>query len=161
MGGRVRTEAEKEAHRIRERERYYKNRSTVEGLAAEREKRRAYYHKNKERIKQRGKAYLARPEIRALRAARDAYYKKTPAGIASYKRARRKYDGLPLPTRPEPHACELCNKQSRIPLHLDHDHKTGRFRGWLCFNCNTSIGKLGDTVEGLKRAIAYLERADE
>jgi hypothetical protein len=43
-------------------------------------------------------------------------------------------------------------------LCLDHNHETGKFRGWLCDNCNTGIGKLGDTVEGLERAIAYLKR---
>jgi len=28
--------------------------------------------------------------------------------------------------------------------------------GLLCFNCNTSLGKLGDTLEGLTKAINYL-----
>ena len=42
--------------------------------------------------------------------------------------------------------------------HLDHCHKTKRFRGWLCSNCNQSIGKLNDSVECLKKAIKYLER---
>jgi Recombination endonuclease VII len=48
--------------------------------------------------------------------------------------------------------------QEKGRLHLDHDHATGAFRGWLCMCCNTAIGKLGDTVEGLNRAVAYIER---
>ena len=39
---------------------------------------------------------------------------------------------------------------------VDHDHATGRVRGILCFNCNFAIGKLGDTLEGVLRAVRYL-----
>ena len=57
---------------------------------------------------------------------------------------------------PPPDKCELCGRVES--LHLDHDHITHEFRGWLCRSCNTSLGGLGDNVEGLLRAIAYLER---
>ena len=40
---------------------------------------------------------------------------------------------------------------------LDHDHKTEKFRGWLCKKCNTGLGNFGDSIEGLKKAIRYLE----
>jgi hypothetical protein len=43
-------------------------------------------------------------------------------------------------------------------VHCDHDHRTGKFRGWLCRMCNTAIGALGDDVDGLERALAYLRR---
>ena len=46
-------------------------------------------------------------------------------------------------------------------LCVDHDHETGEFRGWLCNDCNASIGKLGDNLEGLMRAVAYLKRAEK
>jgi hypothetical protein len=39
---------------------------------------------------------------------------------------------------------------------IDHDHKTGLLRGVLCNNCNTGLGKLGDSEAGLLRAISYL-----
>lgn len=51
--------------------------------------------------------------------------------------------------------CEICGKPSK---HFDHDHETGRYRGRLCQSCNTGLGKLGDSVEGLQRAIQYLCR---
>ena len=41
--------------------------------------------------------------------------------------------------------------------HIDHDHVTDRIRGILCGGCNTAIGKLGDNVEGLERALAYVK----
>lgn len=90
--------------------------------------------------------------------------KADPELEAAYREIRRKerYEGhgYPVPTREMPPTCELCSAAPRTrALHLDHDHVTGKFRGWLCAKCNTGIGKLGDNVEGLRRAIAYLERA--
>ena len=42
-------------------------------------------------------------------------------------------------------------------LHLDHDHSTGDFRGWLCSNCNRGIGLLRDE-DGVQKALDYLRR---
>jgi hypothetical protein len=55
-------------------------------------------------------------------------------------------------------SCQCCEiKVSHLVL--DHDHSTGNFRGWVCRNCNQGIGKLGDTVEGVQKALAYLQKA--
>lgn len=68
--------------------------------------------------------------------------------------------GLPEPTRPMPELCECCGGPSngQGSLHLDHCHKTGKFRGWLCHSCNVGIGHLGDTITTLRRATEYLIR---
>lgn len=50
--------------------------------------------------------------------------------------------------------CELCNR--RAGFHLDHDHVTLEIRGLLCMQCNTGLGKLGDTVEDIENALHYL-----
>lgn len=50
--------------------------------------------------------------------------------------------------------CALCGKEAE--LHVDHDHDTQQIRGLLCQTCNTGIGKLGDTVGSLEKAIGYL-----
>jgi hypothetical protein len=42
---------------------------------------------------------------------------------------------------------------------FDHDPETHKFRGWICQNCNTAIGKLGDNLAGLMAAIRYLQLA--
>lgn len=41
------------------------------------------------------------------------------------------------------------------------DRKRAIAESVLCFDCNTSIGKLGDNIEGLQRALRYLEKASE
>ncbi|KAK1548910.1 hypothetical protein Q3G72_018810 [Acer saccharum] len=51
--------------------------------------------------------------------------------------------------------CGICEKElSEMPshhIHADHCHATGQPRGVLCHNCNTSIGRLGDNIEGIKK----------
>lgn len=58
--------------------------------------------------------------------------------------------------------CESCHREclgaGAQGLHGDHDPETEYFRGWLCFHCNTGIGKLGDSVQGLQEALNYLMR---
>jgi hypothetical protein len=56
---------------------------------------------------------------------------------------------------PKPDVCECCGE---IPFQwaLDHDHSDNSFRGWICTRCNTGIGKLGDNLEGVVKAINYL-----
>jgi len=51
--------------------------------------------------------------------------------------------------------CLICKKKTKLVI--DHDHKTGKFRGLLCRECNLGIGLLKDNVTILKMAIKYLE----
>lgn len=69
-----------------------------------------------------------------------------------------KANRYPMPTRPRPDACELCGgiNANGKALSLDHCHLTHIFRGWLCNKCNTGLGKLGDSIEGLETALVYL-----
>lgn len=63
--------------------------------------------------------------------------------------------------------CAICERPERSTdkkgwtkaLAVDHDHDTGAIRGLLCANCNKGIGNLGDSVETLIAAAAYLGAA--
>ena len=89
----------------------------------------------------------------------NAKWRNSPQAAATILRGRIKFHGYPTPTRDKPDFCECCHAPAtdfKKGLALDHNHTTGEFRGWLCTNCNTGIGKLGDNLQGLERAMEYL-----
>jgi hypothetical protein len=90
-----------------------------------------------------------------------AWQKRHPERArANSLRSWRKNAGIPEATRPCPQHCECCGTPLvKGKVHLDHDHVTGKFRGWLCNSCNLGIGALGDSIDGVKKALAYLRRA--
>lgn len=55
-------------------------------------------------------------------------------------------------------ACGCCGGAIGTEAHVDHDHRAKLVRGLLCSDCNLGIGKLGDNLTGLRRAIDYLQR---
>ena len=64
---------------------------------------------------------------------------------------------------PQPHEgtpCDCCGRVGK--LQLDHAHHGSRaWRGFVCRSCNIGIGHLGDTSEGVAKAVAYLAAAKE
>ena len=59
--------------------------------------------------------------------------------------------------------CAICHKPfiSEVKMHIDHCHKTSKFRGLLCQPCNQGIGFFFDDPQLLQSAAAYLERTKE
>ena len=58
--------------------------------------------------------------------------------------------------RKRPEQCEICGSIGKICF--DHNHKTGKFRGWLCTRCNLVLGHVKDNVQLLKALSEYLEK---
>jgi hypothetical protein len=64
--------------------------------------------------------------------------------------------------------CEICKQpearrrkgsESPTALCLDHCHKTGKHRGFLCHHCNTGLGQFKDNPKFLQEAIEYLKKS--
>lgn len=56
--------------------------------------------------------------------------------------------------------CPVCDKKKEHKFNndicLDHNHSTGKIRGYLCGSCNASIGKFHEDPKILERAILWL-----
>lgn len=59
------------------------------------------------------------------------------------------------------YCCAICNTTKPggpgNEFVIDHCHDTGKVRGLLCNHCNTGLGKLGDKIESLEKALDYLK----
>ena len=59
--------------------------------------------------------------------------------------------------RPRPASCEVCGSTNgKERLAWDHCHTTGRFRGWLCKQCNVALGLVKDNPNTLIKLSSYL-----
>jgi len=71
----------------------------------------------------------------------------------------------------EHHCCPICNRtEAEVEGQggrktgawvVDHDHKTEKFRGWLCHKCNRALGAFEDNIDRLQSAIEYLLNEQE
>jgi hypothetical protein len=115
----------------------------------------AAYAAFREKERNRVRAWNAANPVKR-RETQNNWKKKNPEKRRRWDRLSR---GLPEPTRPAPQICECCGRpESRkgYVLALDHCHLSGKFRGWLCNNCNVALGKLGDTEAGVLNLLRYL-----
>jgi hypothetical protein len=139
----------------------------IRDAAARRKYATAWLNKNRAYVNAKNRIRRAGPEGDQIRAAERKrvlrHRKRYPDLLLSRtRRYKRKHLGIPEPTRPAPPRCECCSWPVELCTHkrlnVDHDHITGAFRGWLCNGCNLSIGRLGDTVEDIQKAVEYLRR---
>lgn len=59
--------------------------------------------------------------------------------------------------RKKPKCCEVCKKSDRR-ICFDHCHKSQKFRGWICSNCNSALGHTKDDPKLLRKLAAYVEQ---
>ena len=73
------------------------------------------------------------------------------------------YDQVKVMLEERNYKCDICNQESDHrydKLCVDHNHKTGKVRGMLCFSCNTLIGNGKDDPSILDNAAKYLRRTN-
>lgn len=132
----------------------------------------------KNRVAATEKKYRQRPEVRAKYLQYQASYRKVNATrvnlqiqewIQAHPGIQREYNLQKFGLTPAEYEAQLVRQGSvcaccgsppaaKRRLAVDHDHKTGRLRGLLCHRCNLGIGSLGDSIEGVERALAYLRQ---
>ncbi len=96
-------------------------------------------HRPKKNAKQR--EYFAKnPDVRREKVLRNVYRLEPVAAENLLSR--------------QGHACALCSEPFTTTPRVDHDHKTGKVRGFLCHGCNVGLGALGDSREGFLRMAA-------
>jgi hypothetical protein len=140
-------------------EKVYSQKLSAEARAKKNARQRAYYAENKERHAEKVSAWqAANPE--KVRASSEKWRKGNPAAVREIKRrsdARSAGADYESTTRNEPALCEACGSPPRkYQLCWDHDHTTGRFRGWLCSGCNSALGLLKDDTNRILKLHEYL-----
>ena len=58
------------------------------------------------------------------------------------------------------YCCAICGSarpDGKGNFHIDHNHKTGKIRGLLCYKCNSVLGYAHDNIKILMCAIEYLQ----
>ena len=122
-----------------------------------------YYQKNKEKIKERLKAYNQRPEVKA-KAKIVSVKKGQRRKLKQYGMTQEDYDNLLLL---QGSVCAICFKPETAydprlklikRLAIDHSHETGNTRGLLCVRCNLTLGRLHEDVTLLQSMIMYLNK---
>lgn len=126
---------------------YYRNRNVKDGKASE--CKACNYDANRKTPSHKGS------QKRALDAKRKSLRTYTDRVFYTYRVS--KEEAARLAVVP---ACECCGAvlggDGGRTRHVDHSYATGKVRGVLCAQCNTGLGKLGDSASGVERAAQYL-----
>lgn len=124
---------------------------------------RQYYWKNKDKRNAYTKAYRAKPENKARRIEYDRKKRAAPeykAKMREYHKRKNRSQRAFLAGRPQPDVCDVCGRPEnhKDGVVFDHCHQKGHFRGWLCRNCNWTLGLVEDDPSILLKLISYLKR---
>jgi hypothetical protein len=105
---------------------------------------RWYEQKNRKRKNENARRWAANNPERRLAIRRKYHYGVTEGQVTQMLRSQR-------------NRCGICRKKPKL-LHVDHDHKTMKFRGMLCGNCNRGLGLFQDRALIVYKALKYLTK---
>ena|SRR3990167_856097 len=133
-------------------------------------------YKSKEKRKENSREYRKR-NLEKVRAHDRERYKKNPEKkiaysiewqrknperlknqrlLRNYGFSMKKYNAL---LEEQKGLCAVCfSLPNKRRLAVDHNHKNGKVRGLLCYNCNIGIGFFKEDILVLENAINYLTR---
>lgn len=125
-----------------------------------RQLKKEYRLRNLEKIKENNRKWRLSPSGKKWMEEYRKKYRNTPEIKQRYKEymskwhlnRREKIVGSKKPSK-----CPVC-KRSGIRICVDHDHKTGKIRGWLCDKCNVTLGRVDDSPKILMALIKYLKK---
>ena len=138
---------------VRERQRF---------LAAERRKDPEF----RKRLNAKKREYSKTAKYMERRRVWARKYRRTESGSRAEMRGRLKGYGITLADYgrmlcEQGGVCAICKtlrvSKAHPRLNVDHNHKTGKVRGLLCWMCNRGIGLLGDDLKRLESAVEYLK----
>jgi len=134
-------------------------------------KEHKHFHKDSKNIRNKGLAYYCRDC--ACKNSRKNHKARIDKNDKLYKAQKKngnikqKY-GITLQEYTEKlvqqKTCAICGVELSTDdpnVHLDHCHKTGKIRAFLCSNCNRGIGCFHDETWKLQKAIEYLNSHSE
>ncbi len=115
---------------------------------------RIWYRENREKAKAKFRSYQKANRFRlALKLSKVAAKRNDHlACTATIEEIKAAFTGL----------CTICGvpeAELNVNLNMDHNHRTGEFRGWLCSCCNRGLGQFKDDSTILLDALRYLERS--
>ena len=130
----------------------------------EKKRSRQYYEKNKKWIHKRQKLYRKQNGKKINEYGKKYRFKNKDKckeyEIKQYGLTIEDYNDL---FNKQNGCCVICNKhqsQLKRKLFVDHDHKTGKIRGLLCYRCNSVLGFSQDNIYLLQKMINYLIKKD-
>jgi hypothetical protein len=119
----------------------------------------------KERYEYNRKWYLAnRPRLDKLKKLWKQNNKKKTSDINKNSRLKQRYhitlEQFNQMVLAQNGRCATCDKPFKNDKDtcVDHHHDTNKVRQLLCFNCNTMIGKIGESTLILQNMISYLNK---
>lgn len=130
-----------------------------------REIRKQYRLRHLERIRKTNREWARKN--RKWRTEYEKIYRNIPKNKLHYKKymeqwhldRREKLTGVPKPKK-----CPVCKrkpvggKRGKGRMVVDHCHRTGKIRGWICDDCNVALGRVDDSITTLKALIEYLKK---
>jgi len=147
------------------RENILKRQKQYNSTKSKKEYLKNYYQSHKEECAKKAKEYRENNKGKLTEKSKNYYITNKDKMKQSNKirHLKRDYDlsldDIKIILQNQKNQCPICfsllgNKKWCI----DHNHKTGRLRGLLCYNCNTLLGMAQDNINTLRNAIEYLTR---